>query len=127
MWSSSLPTGTVNADRPGERTYPIDPVSDGSDERAAYPTRRELAQKARDRERAVRECDRLRTQVSLLRDELDRERTERKRIVQRYEYLLADCRRVRRDGESESSGPFERVGVRLDAVTARLVDLFGHA
>ena len=119
MWSSTLPTGTVSTERSGERTYPVDPPPADDGEQPVYPTRTELEAAARDRDRAVSEAKQLRTQVSMLRTELDRERSEREQVVERYEYLLADLQRC--ELEQSTSGTFERVGARLDAMVETVV------
>ncbi|MCL9815973.1 hypothetical protein [Natronocalculus amylovorans] len=119
MWSSELPTGTVSPDRTGDRTYPLDPSTPDGVDTQPYPTRSELTAAARDRSRAVREANQLRTQVSLLRDELDRERTERRQVVERYEYLLADVQRTKNEPK-RTAGVCERIGAHIDAAFTSL-------
>ncbi|MFC7130433.1 hypothetical protein [Haloferax chudinovii] len=149
MSLSSMPTGTVSRDGAGSRTYPPDGTETGSSATAASSpsssspasapphSRQSSPADARGRDALRRENEALRRANARLNARLDSADADRKRIIDRYERLLAENRgrsrtqahgrSGRRNDRSRRSGAESNAADAVRTAVGRVVDRVASA
>ena len=104
MWSSDLPTGTIQTERRAGRTFPR---SDSQPRRAEPKTGagRSRAAPHAEIERLRAENRQLESQVDSLRSKVERHQADTQAIVDRYEQVITELEQTAATALTESAGP----------------------
>ncbi len=120
MWSSNLPTGTVQTERRAGRTFPRS-NSHTRPADSADGTGRSRAAPHAEIERLSAENRQLESQVESLRLQLERHQADKQRIVDRYERVISELETAAATAPTTQSAGTERATGRTQTVDAGLV------